>query len=609
MYSPKSSSVAGILGIVLGAFGAHDWYLGNRQKQARRHLILTISGILLYIVVMILRAIASSGQAPETVTLINNIASILYTLAWLVIMGSIIWGVVDGVLILAQGDAGLKARGYFIQNDPDNPLSHALSTTTVRQQQGVNPGHTPTTRSVAPPRSPVSLPNTPTLEQQGSNAQRPPQPIVFRSSDIHQTFQFSNVFEDAEKAAQGQVIALPDSAPTSNQPAQVPSATNSPSPVAAANVPAGATVPASAHQPVSSTPPASYPQPINPAQTAAQPQATPQASGYAQDSNPPQVQAPYPHPMRGHAAIKQAVGTKTIKDVATKVKRKFAFNPVVTRRIIISISVMLVVVVAGFIIKGVLESTVTTGYQSAYRTAKELSPVIASLKQTPNCQYVNDYLGDTTVAPATYDTYLNGCKDTLTLLEPLIIKLGEAPAISWDSNLSGSYQEFRRIYDETLPTNSDSAKMVQDLNIYKAWHDYLVAVSQLSVNSPDAAANQAADILKNSGHEALVNYVEEWLSRELSLLAAARRYAESVPSDPSHDPLRREMEQKQAELQAWVQEHQPDLVAIAPIAAPDLKSLSRSFDSLYERIKRAYAQNYVSGSGDCDDRTGKVYCD
>ncbi len=47
-YSPKSKVVAILLALVLGAFGVHNWYLGNRKK-ALIQTIIGITGIGLYV--------------------------------------------------------------------------------------------------------------------------------------------------------------------------------------------------------------------------------------------------------------------------------------------------------------------------------------------------------------------------------------------------------------------------------------------------------------------------------------------------------------------------------------------------------------------------------
>lgn len=64
-YAPKSKVAAGILGILLGTFGIHNFYLGFKGKAIAQLLITILS---------------------------------LGTLAWI----STIWGIIEGVLILVS---------------------------------------------------------------------------------------------------------------------------------------------------------------------------------------------------------------------------------------------------------------------------------------------------------------------------------------------------------------------------------------------------------------------------------------------------------------------------------------------------------------------------
>ena len=560
MYTPKSATTAGLLGIFLGAFGAHDWYLENRQRQAILHLVATAAGVALFTIVTILRAIASSGQSPDVVTLLNNIATILYSFAWLATLGSVIWGIIDGVLIITQGDAGLKARGYYIKNDPDNPLAGTLSTTTVRERAiHAAPPAAPTTSvsMIEPAPRQVTLPNAPTLEQQGSNVQNPAQPIVFRASDIRQPFQFSNVFDNPTTAPSSAPVPPPNPTPT----------------------------------------PDSAPAP-NPAPNQASPATTPSPNSVAY--------APAPRPS---VVINQPFGTKTFKDFVPKIQRKLAFNPVITRRIAISVAVAIVIVVAGFVIKSVIDSRVRTGYGATYRAARDLSAQLAAVSQSPSCQYVVDSVDNANVAATTYERYVAGCSEILTKIGPLVTALGDTPAIGWDTTLAASFAEFRELYDSTFPDAELATEMSLRLDAYQTWHEYLISADRLTVDSPQSAITQTADILRNSHYELLAEYGQSWLSHELDYLAAYQRYEEAAYDGTNlKDNLRREMEQKRLDFQAWVDTNHPDLVNVLPIATPDTQALSRNFATLYERIKRAYAQNYDNASGYCDDRTGTIYC-
>lgn len=69
----KSKMAAGLLGIFLGAYGAHNFYLGNKER-AIVQLALTIVGIIL----------------------------MFFVIGFFIIAGIQIWGFVEGILILVS---------------------------------------------------------------------------------------------------------------------------------------------------------------------------------------------------------------------------------------------------------------------------------------------------------------------------------------------------------------------------------------------------------------------------------------------------------------------------------------------------------------------------
>jgi TM2 domain-containing membrane protein YozV len=77
----KSKIVAGILGILVGSFGAHNFYLGYNQKAVAQLLLTTIGWILL-------------GLGP-------------------VIAG--IWGLIEGIMILV-GSIDKDAKGIKLKD-------------------------------------------------------------------------------------------------------------------------------------------------------------------------------------------------------------------------------------------------------------------------------------------------------------------------------------------------------------------------------------------------------------------------------------------------------------------------------------------------------------
>lgn len=114
----KSSVAAGLLGIFLGAFGAHNWYLGENKKGVI-HVALTGGGFLLIMLSAVM--VALTAQVP----FMGFFFGFLMFLSYIAIMGSGIWGFVEGIIILVQGDTALAAKGYTVAA----PVAYAQPTT------------------------------------------------------------------------------------------------------------------------------------------------------------------------------------------------------------------------------------------------------------------------------------------------------------------------------------------------------------------------------------------------------------------------------------------------------------------------------------------------
>ncbi len=108
----KSSSVAGVLGVFLGAFGGHDWYLGN-TKKAITHVSLCVGGLIFLILGVILTNLS------RDIPVFNVLFVCVIIAAYVILVGNGVWGFIEGVIILAQGDAGLAAKGYQVAGAGD----------------------------------------------------------------------------------------------------------------------------------------------------------------------------------------------------------------------------------------------------------------------------------------------------------------------------------------------------------------------------------------------------------------------------------------------------------------------------------------------------------
>lgn len=112
----KSSVAAGLLGLFLGAWGAHDFYLGYK-KNAIIHVILGGGGIILGIIGAMI--VASSMNLRSLLTGSTGwqgpLGGILSWIGWLAVAGSAIWGIVGGVMCLTKsGQYSRDANGNML---------------------------------------------------------------------------------------------------------------------------------------------------------------------------------------------------------------------------------------------------------------------------------------------------------------------------------------------------------------------------------------------------------------------------------------------------------------------------------------------------------------
>ena len=109
----KSAVAAGLLGIFLGQFGAHDWYLGDK-KGGLIHIVLLAGSFVVILLSSVVAAVALVGG----INFLSAIFGFFASVAYLVMMGNGIWGLVEGIILLVQGDAGLAAKGYTVATVP-----------------------------------------------------------------------------------------------------------------------------------------------------------------------------------------------------------------------------------------------------------------------------------------------------------------------------------------------------------------------------------------------------------------------------------------------------------------------------------------------------------
>lgn len=99
MQNQKSTTTAGLLGVTLGAFGVHNFYLGDKKRKLGFvHLLLAIISSLALITAAVIEMVTRYAALP------NSIMSLLYVIGYLIAAANIIWGSVEGFILLAKPD-------------------------------------------------------------------------------------------------------------------------------------------------------------------------------------------------------------------------------------------------------------------------------------------------------------------------------------------------------------------------------------------------------------------------------------------------------------------------------------------------------------------------
>lgn len=453
----KSAVTAGLLGLFLGQFGAHSWYLG-KKKQGIAHVCLFAAGMILMIIGMVV--VASSARSIYAYRVVTSTAplaaTLLMILAWLIIMGNGIWALVESIILFAQGDAGLAAKGY----------------------------------AVAAPYVPAAQPAT-----------------------------------QAAPAA-------------SAQPSAPAAASASPAPATTSAAPAAAT-----------TAPA-QPAPVAP-------------------------------------------------------KPKQPMNPATKKKIILGCVIGAVVIVAVIVACVVIAIVSHVDYGETYRQAKDLKEDISELYTAYDCERVVSNVDSDWTSESSYNKYVEACKKATDGIDDKIAELEKTAGIRKDSDLRTAFDKFKKEYSAVVP---DAADLNSKLDLYKTWHSYVVAVDSLSVSDTDAKIQSAANILTNSNNDTLKAYGETWLEKTMEYIRAYRAYQNSSYSDPNRSELREEMNAKQTAQNNWVSENKPEITELAPLDFSDTAEVYAAYHDFYNLLTETYEEHYNSGSGDCSELRGTVFC-
>lgn len=178
--NPKSALTAGVLALVLGVFGVHEWYLNDRKK-ARAHVILAIVSASAFVLGAILKVAISSVGSFGIANFMASAATVCRIIGWFALVIDAVWAIIEGILLLVQGDDGLAEKGYTIaQSSALTDPAATSSTTPASDDLG-------SAQSTAP--QPATGENASSAALSAPASPNQPAPVIYHSSDIQQPSQ------------------------------------------------------------------------------------------------------------------------------------------------------------------------------------------------------------------------------------------------------------------------------------------------------------------------------------------------------------------------------------------------------------------------------------
>lgn len=285
---------------------------------------------------------------------------------------------------------------------------------------------------------------------------------------------------------------------------------------------------------------------------------------------------------------------------------KQPMDPAKKKKIIMIASICSGVAVLGVVAAVILINLLRVDYSSAYLTAKELKPKVYDIYQNYDCGYVVSYVKSTYTSIKSYSEYVTGCKEVYNNgATGLVVKLGDTDGVKRNSEIKAQYEKFNAEFNAVASGSSE--ELDSKLALWEAVHSFNYTVDDLDYSSfTDAEFTTAANYLINSGNDTLKTYGEGWLERSLEVAAAYRTYrATTTGWSAAYNAYT----DKRNELKDWVAANKPDIATIAPLNFDGTSKMYSEFGNLYSLISDTYEQNYNSGSNDCTEFLGDVYCE
>ena len=292
-----------------------------------------------------------------------------------------------------------------------------------------------------------------------------------------------------------------------------------------------------------------------------------------------------------------------------KWRQKWDAMPKKKRRMITMIIVGATVRVVGGTALIMSITALNIDYGISYRVAKELRIKIQKMRSEYECQKVLDYVDSAYTTMGAFNEYVEGCRTVGDDSTSLVEELGLTDAVRRDDEVALRYDVFKGAYEAAVSGGED---LNATLELYTIWHNWIIASAGMGNGKwdiPDSDLQAAANILINSGDEALKSYGEGWLSRLQEAAQAYRDYYVAGYDAENKEQLRVDMEDKKKGFTEYEAQKRPNIKELKVLETADTAKLYTRFEDMYDYIRRAYQEHYQKGSNDCKELLTEVVCD
>lgn len=274
------------------------------------------------------------------------------------------------------------------------------------------------------------------------------------------------------------------------------------------------------------------------------------------------------------------------------------------KKIILISSICGSVAVLGIAAAIIIPMLLSINYGEAYLAAKEAKTALSDYYSSSACSNADYYLNSRYTSESSYEEYLSACAQSMENNPTAAVdKLANTGAVKRDENIKKQFEAFYAEFQKSAIT--DEATLNKKFDLYKTWHKFIIAKSDLKTGALDAEIAAAASPLMNSGDDSLKTYAEGWISKRIAYARTYTAWYESVGYyNTEYDKYR----EASNALETYEEESLPDFVKVAGKNSSNSSDVYTEFSRLFDLIADAYELHYNHGSGDCMEVLNQVYC-